>query len=163
MMPLPSPELILFSTAMGLIAIGLAGLALSRHLFRTVLALVISEAGANLMLVLAGYRWDSVAPIMTHLGAQPGMVDPVPQAMVLTAIVIGVGVQALAISILIRIRQLYGTLERSEVAERMQADIAAAAGTPRDISQEAPLGERPLPPLPSLSQADGAEAQGGKS
>jgi multisubunit Na+/H+ antiporter MnhC subunit len=148
MIPFPTPELILFTTALGLIAIGLAGLALSRHLFRVVLALVIAEAGANLMLVLAGYRWHAAAPILTHLGEQPPMVDPVPQAMVLTAIVIGVGVQALAVSILIRIRQKYGTLERSAVAERMQAEIAASAGTPRDISQEAPLGERPLPPLP---------------
>jgi multisubunit Na+/H+ antiporter MnhC subunit len=159
MIPLPNPELILFTTALGLVAIGLAGLALSRHLFRTVLALVIAEAGANLMLVLAGYRWDAVAPIMTHLGEQPVMVDPVPQAMVLTAIVIGVGVQALAVSILIRIRQLYGTLERSAVAETMSAEIAASAGTARDISQEAPLGQRPLPPLPGTV----SEASGGKS
>jgi multisubunit Na+/H+ antiporter MnhC subunit len=159
MIPLPSPELILFTTAMGLITIGLAGLALSRHLFRMVLALVIAEAGANLMLILAGYRWEAVAPILTSAAPPPAMVDPVPQAMVLTAIVIGVGVQALAVSILIRIRQQYGSLDRSVVAERMQAEIAASAGTPRDVSQEAPLGERPLPPLPGAA----AEAPGGES
>lgn len=159
MIPLPAPELILFATAMGLIAIGLAGLVLSRHLFRMVLALVIAESGANLMLVLAGYRWDAVAPILTSLGEHPIMVDPVPQAMVLTAIVIGVGVQALAISILIRIRQHYGTLERGAVAERMDAEIAASAGIPRDVSQEGPLGERPLPPLPGAT----LHARGGRS
>jgi multisubunit Na+/H+ antiporter MnhC subunit len=159
MMPLPSPEFILFTTALGLVAIGIAGLALSRHLFRMVLALVIAEAGANLMLVLAGYRWDAVAPILTSVAGTPAMVDPVPQAMVLTAIVIGVGIQALAVSLLIRIRQRYGSLERSLVAERMQAEIAATAGTPRNVSQEAPLGERPLPPLPGTT----SEAQGGGS
>ena len=158
MITLPSPELILFTTALGLVAIGLAGLALARHLFRVVLALVIAEAGANLLLVLAGYRWDAVAPILTHLGEQPPMVDPVPQAMVLTAIVIGVGVQALAVSILIRVRQHYGTLERSEVAEKMAAEIAATAGTPRNVSQEAPLGERPLPPLPEAVQTRGGQS-----
>lgn len=154
-MTLPSPELILFSTALGLIAIGLAGLATSRHLFRMVLALVIAEAGANLMLVLAGYRWDAVAPILTHPGAHPPMVDPVPQAMVLTAIVIGVGIQALAVSVLIRLRQRYGTLERGEVAERMSAEIAATAGSSREVSQEAPSGERPLSPTPISMQTQG--------
>ncbi len=163
MIPLPDPELILFSTALGLVAIGLAGLALSQHLFRVVLALVIAESGANLLLVLAGYRWDAVAPIITSLGEHPPMVDPVPQAMVLTAIVIGVGVQALAVSVLIRIRQHYGTLARSEVAERMAAEIAATAGTPRDVSQEAPLGGRPLPPLPAQARATAFEAREGKS
>jgi multisubunit Na+/H+ antiporter MnhC subunit len=150
-MPLPDPQLILFGAALGLIAIGLAGLALARHLFRVVLALVIAEAGANLMLVIAGYRWDAAAPIITSHPLYPAMVDPVPQAMVLTAIVIGVGVQALAVSILIRIRQRYGTLERGAVAERMDAEIAAAAGSVRDVSQDAPLGERPLPPLPGAT------------
>ncbi|MCU7935900.1 MAG: sodium:proton antiporter [Candidatus Thiodiazotropha sp. (ex Dulcina madagascariensis)] len=149
MIPALTPELILYATAIGLTTIGLAGVVLSVHLFRMVLSLVIAEAGVNLMLVLAGYRWDAVAPILTSLGEQPAMVDPVPQAMVLTAIVIGVGVQALAVSILIRIRQRYATLDRWEVAERMDADIAATAGTPRDVSQEAPLGERPLPPMPA--------------
>ncbi|MEW8026424.1 MAG: sodium:proton antiporter [Candidatus Thiodiazotropha sp.] len=143
------PELILYTTAIGLIAIGLAGVVISSHLFRMVLALVIAEAGANLMLILAGYRWDSVAPILTTLAEPATMVDPVPQALVLTAIVIGVGIQALAVSLLIRIRQRYATLDRKEVAERMDSDIAASLGGARDVSQEAPLGERPLPPVPA--------------
>ncbi len=154
-----SLELVLHATALGLILIGLAGLVLSRHLFRMVLALVIAEAGANLMLVLAGYRWDAVAPIITHVAEQPKMVDPVPQAMVLTAIVIGVGVQALAVSILIRVRQRYASLNRDRVAERMDAEIAATAGIRRDVSQDAPLGERPLPPLPAQAR----DAQGGEA
>jgi multisubunit Na+/H+ antiporter MnhC subunit len=151
MIPLPDPQLILYTTAIGLIAIGLAGVVLSTHMFRMVLALVIAEAGANLMLVLAGYRWDAVAPILTTQGQPPVMVDPVPQALVLTAIVIGVGVQALAVTILIRIRQRFATLDRKTAAERMDAEIAATLGSSRDISQEAPLGERPLPPIPEKS------------
>ncbi|MCU7843028.1 MAG: sodium:proton antiporter [Candidatus Thiodiazotropha sp. (ex Monitilora ramsayi)] len=153
MTPTIDLELILYITALGLISIGLAGVVLSQHLFRMVLALVIAEAGANLMLVLAGYRWDAVAPILTSLGEHPQMVDPVPQAMVLTAIVIGVGIQALAVSILIRIRQRFGTLDRHEVAAHMDAEIAQIAGTSRDMSQESPLGERPLPPLPGTPAA----------
>jgi len=143
----PGLPWILAGAALGLITIGLAGMALSRHLFRMVLALAVAEAGVNLLLVIAGYRWEAVAPILDPLGGPVSMVDPVPQAMVLTAIVIGVGVQALAVGLLIRIRQHYGTLERSEVAERLDAEIAASAGTSRDVSQEAPLGTRPLPPL----------------
>ncbi|MCU7931732.1 MAG: sodium:proton antiporter [Candidatus Thiodiazotropha sp. (ex Codakia rugifera)] len=158
-MPDLTLELILYSTALGLVSIGLAGLVLSRHSFRRVLALVIAEAGANLMLVLAGYRWDAVAPIVTTLGKQPQMVDPVPQAMVLTAIVIGVGIQALAVSILIRIHQRYHTLDRNEMAELMDAEIAATAGTARDVSQESPLGERPIPPITGSA----VQARGGRS
>ncbi|MCG7869635.1 MAG: cation:proton antiporter subunit C [Candidatus Thiodiazotropha taylori] len=157
MIPGVTLELILYVTALGLVIIGLAGVVLSSHLFRMVLALVIAEAGANLMLVLSGYRWDAVAPILMQRAEQPVMVDPVPQAMVLTAIVIGVGIQALAVSILIRIRQRYGNLQRRDVAEKMDAEIASSAGIRRDISQDAPLGERPLSPLPAHT----AESRGG--
>lgn len=157
MIPGVTLELILFTTALGLVVIGLSGVVLSKHMFRMVLALVIAEAGANLLLVLSGYRWDAVAPILTQRADQPLMVDPVPQAMVLTAIVIGVGVQALAVSILIRIRQRYATLDRRTVAEKMDAEIATSAGISRDISQDEPLGARPISPVPAAT----AQSRGG--
>jgi multisubunit Na+/H+ antiporter MnhC subunit len=153
MISLFNPELILYITAIGLIAIGLAGVVMSSHLFRMVLALVIAEAGANLMLVLAGYRWEAVAPVLTSLAEPAAMVDPVPQALALTAIVIGVGIQALVVTLLVRIRQRYATLDRKEAAERMDSEIAASQGAARDVSQEAPMGERPLPTMP-IDQAN---------
>jgi len=137
--------LVFFIGAIGLSAIGIAGLVLSNHLFRMVLALAIAEAGANLLLILAGYRWDAVAPILVEGAVVGPMVDPVPQAMVLTAIVIGVGVQALALTLVIRIRQRYGTLDMQEARRRMQADLDTAAGVIPARSQERPAGERPLP------------------
>ncbi|WP_081417738.1 sodium:proton antiporter [endosymbiont of Riftia pachyptila] len=137
-----SLDLILYSGALGLIVIGLAGMVLSRHLFRVVLALAIAEAGANLLLVLAGYRWDAVAPILSGAQAPASMVDPVPQAMVLTAIVIGVGIQALAVSLLVKIRHSFGTLERSEVAAGMDEAIAVSAAVPLLGSREKPAGGR---------------------
>ncbi len=137
--------MVLFGGAVGLVALGIAGLVLSNHLYRMVLALAIAEAGANLLLVLAGYRSGAIAPIVTgQLGAP--MVDPVPQALVLTAIVIGVGVQALAISLIVRVRNAYGTLDMHEVRLRMEADLADAADIGPPSSQERPAGERHLPP-----------------
>ena len=132
----------LYAAAIGLVVIGAVGMAVSRHGFRVVLALVIAESGANLLLVLAGFRWDALAPILD--GAAGPMVDPVPQAMVLTAIVIGVGVQALALSLLIRVYRAYGTLDMAEIRRRMRADINHAAGLGPETGGDAPEGERPL-------------------
>ncbi len=141
----PSIGLVFFVGAVGLVVIGIAGMVLARHLFRMVLALAIAEAGANLLLILAGYRWDAVAPILGAAADTRPMVDPVPQAMVLTAIVIGVGVQALALSLVIRVRQRYGTLDMQLVRQRMQDELDAQAGVRPPRSQERPAGERPLP------------------
>ena len=141
-----SLELILYSGAIGLVAIGAAGMALSNHLFRMILALAIAEAGANLLLLLAGYRWDAAAPILLGGVASGPMVDPVPQAMVLTAIVIGVGIQALAVALLLRVHRAYGTLDVRELGVRMEQEFGVAGGIEPSGSREAPAGGRPLPP-----------------
>lgn len=130
---MPDPAAILLAGAVGLLIIGLGGMILSNHLFRMVLALAIAEAGANLMLVIAGYRWDAVAPIVTNVGEQVAMVDPVPQAMVLTAIVIGVGVQALALTMVIRIKHTYGTLNMRELKTRLEQDFDIATADRRSV------------------------------
>jgi len=153
MMAYLSFEMILYSCAIGLLAIGAFGLVASRNLFRMVLALVIAEAGVNLLLVLAGYRPDGVAPILGVPQPSPEtgldtatMVDPIPQVLVLTAIVIGVGVQALAVSVLLKLYQAYGTLDVRALREQFELDVAKAAGVAPSGSLEAPAGKRPLPP-----------------
>ncbi len=148
--PLNPPDLItvLVAGGVGLLAIGAVGMAVSRHLLRLVLALGLAEAGGNLLLVLAGYRWDAVAPILTgealvHLEAAAPMVDPIPQALVLTSIVIGVGVQALAVALMIRIKAAYGTLDIRELKVLVERDICVAAAIAPPQSAEPPA--QPLP------------------
>jgi len=139
-MNLNPPDLIVILTAggVGLVAIGAVGLAVSRHLLRLVLALGIAESGGNLLLVLAGYRWDAVAPILTGEAVTRPMVDPVPQALVLTSIVIGVGVQALAVALMIRIKEAYGTLDIRELKARVELDICGEAGITPPQSSDSP-------------------------
>ncbi|MBU1191753.1 MAG: NADH-quinone oxidoreductase subunit K [Gammaproteobacteria bacterium] len=152
-------DLILYTGAFGLIVIGAAGIVLAHHLFRVILALAIAEAGANLLLVLSGYRWDAIAPILSGSESAAPMVDPVPQAMVLTAIVIGVGVQALAVGLAMQVKKTYGTLDMSAIRQRLEADIAGTAGIATTGSQDAPLGERPLPPADAVPVTPGSSAR----
>jgi multisubunit Na+/H+ antiporter MnhC subunit len=126
------------AASLGLIAIGIGGVILSRNLFRIVLALSIAEAGGNLLLVLIGFRHDAIAPIIEPGRALTTMVDSIPQAMVLTSIVIGAGVQALALALAIRARASYGTLDMGIMRARMEADINRVAGAEPAASLHAP-------------------------
>lgn len=146
-------ETVVYAGAIGLVAIGALGLVLCNHLFRMLLALGIAESGANLLLILTGFRPDATAPIIGYGPVGASMVDPLPQVLVLTAIVIGVGVQAMAVSMLVRVYRAYGTLEMSELRRRMELDISAAAGIRAPSSAQSPAGERPLPPVPAYRPA----------
>ena len=150
---------LMYIGAIGLIIIGITGVVLLRDLFRMILALVMAEAGANLLLVIAGYRFDAIAPILGNAGnwsafPDTAMVDPVPQAMVLTAIVIGVGIQALALALVVRIYQRYQSLDMGEVHQRLLDDIHQVGEVADLISDEKPAGERPISPTPVMSRSD---------
>ena len=130
--------LILYVAAFGLILIGSAGIVLSSHLVRIIFGIALLEAGANLLLLLATYREGAAAPIIVDGHVPLTMADPVPQALVLTAIVIGVGILALALSLALRVQRAYGTLDMREVRRRLEQDIAEEAGIDMPSSGDAP-------------------------
>lgn len=95
-------NLIFHIAAFGLILIGSAGIVLSTHLVRIIFGIALLEAGANLLLLLATYREGSSAPIIVDGHIPVIMADPVPQALVLTAIVIGFGMTAFLVVLALR-------------------------------------------------------------
>ena len=102
-----------------LFLVGLYGVLSQKNLIKLIIALAIMEYAVNLLLIMVGYRKDGKAPIMESGTALDkfvsGAVDPLPQAMVLTAIVISLAVLALAIAIAMRLYQKYGTYDITEI------------------------------------------------
>ncbi|MCD6222739.1 MAG: NADH-quinone oxidoreductase subunit K [Thermoplasmata archaeon] len=97
-----------FITVALLIAIGLYAVMFKRNLIKIAIGITIIESGVNLFLITLGYRKGGVAPIYTNLpsGVTPQqMVLPVPQALTLTSIVIGVAVLALMLSFIMKMYQ----------------------------------------------------------
>ena len=108
-----------FYTVVALILIGLYAMLFKRNLIKIAIGLTILESGVNLFLITLGYRKEGVAPIYTNLPSgidiPDKMVLPVPQALTLTSIVIGVAVLALVLSIIMMIYRHYGTLDSRKV------------------------------------------------
>ena len=103
-----------YLAVVGLILIGLYTLVFKRNLIKMVIGITLIESGVNLFLITLGYRESSTAPIYT---ISPGgiMSLPVPQALTLTSIVIGVAVLALMLSLVIQIYRHYKTLDAEKV------------------------------------------------
>ncbi len=100
-----------------LIAIGLYALMAKKNLIKMILGITFLDSGVNLLLISLGYINGGTAPILLN-GVKPGeVVDPLPQALVLTNIVIGVSVTALALSVVIRVYKHYKTLNSDKVRD----------------------------------------------
>ncbi len=97
-----------------LICIGIYAVGTKRNLIKIVIGFTLIEYGVNLFFVMVGYKKGALAPII-----QPGKaahyVDPIPQALILTAIVIGLGVTALMVALCIRLYAKYGTFDIREI------------------------------------------------
>ncbi|MDP3143045.1 MAG: sodium:proton antiporter [Candidatus Omnitrophota bacterium] len=98
-----------------LFCIGLYGVLRKRNLVKIIIGLGIIEYSLKLFFVLLGYRVHGRVPSAAQDQNILNMVDPLPQALVLTSIVIGLGVTALVISIAIRIYDKYGTFDITKI------------------------------------------------
>lgn len=105
--------------AFGLIFIGLYIILAKHNLIKVIIGLNLLDTGVNLFLISVGYIKQGTAPIFSRPEVETSrMVDPVPQALVLTAIVIGVAVLGLALSLAIKLYQHYGTLDLRKIKEQ---------------------------------------------
>lgn len=98
-----------------LFVVGLYGVLVKRNLIKMIIGLIIMEYAVFFFFTLVGYREDAAAPIITKGFEKALFVDPLPQALVLTAIVIGLATTALIVSIAVRIYEKYGTFDIREI------------------------------------------------
>lgn len=95
-----------------LIVIGAWGMLTQRNMMKIVIGFSIIDTGVHLMIVSVGYVIGGAAPILdAEVPTAARFVDPVPSALVLTAIVIGLAVTALMLSYVVRLARTRGTLE----------------------------------------------------
>jgi multicomponent Na+:H+ antiporter subunit C len=114
-------DMLPYLLAFVLLVVGLYAIVGKRNVIKVIVGVLILDYAANLLLVLVGYRpggegGEAVAPILTG-GAEAApelaarAVDPLPQAMVLTSIVIGLSVAALVVALAVRLYDKYGTFD----------------------------------------------------
>lgn len=103
-------------TAIIMMMLGLYGILTNRNVIKIIISLNILEIGLNIFIISVGYVNGGIAPILTSSTVDnPTFVDPLPQALVLTAIVIGVGTTALGLSLAKKMYQKYGTFNIDEM------------------------------------------------
>jgi multicomponent Na+:H+ antiporter subunit C len=112
---------ILLTTGFLLILIGLWGMLTHRNILRIIIGFSLIDTGMHIVLVATGYITGGTAPIIDEaLGAADAArraVDPIPAALVVTAIVIGFSVTAIMLSFAIRLHATRKTLSIDALTE----------------------------------------------
>jgi len=112
-------DMLPYLLAMVLVGVGVYAITCKKNLIKVIVGLIVLDYAVNLFLVLQGYRHGGRAPILAKGEAVSefvgNSVDPLPQAMILTSIVIGLGVVALMVAIALRIHEKYGTFDLSKI------------------------------------------------
>jgi multicomponent Na+:H+ antiporter subunit C len=114
-------SLIVLCSGLGLILIGLWGMLTQRNMIRMIIGFSLTDTGIHMVMVSIGYITAGTAPIINDAvpmsEAVNMVVDPVPSALVLTAIVIGLGVTAVMLAFVVRIYKARKTLMIDECTE----------------------------------------------
>ncbi len=109
----------IYLLAFAVLLVGLYVVVAKKNIIKIIVGVLIIHYAVNLLLVLVGYRSGGTAPILspgqTAADLAETGVDPLPQAMVLTSIVIGLGITALMVSMAIRLHQKYSTFDMNRI------------------------------------------------
>ena len=89
--------------------LGLYGALTQRNIIKTIISVNIMDIAAIAFFMLANYSQSAKPPISSTMPEQ--MADPMPQALMITAIVIGVSVTAMCLAMFMRVAYRYDTAD----------------------------------------------------
>jgi multicomponent Na+:H+ antiporter subunit C len=98
---------------------GFFGIIFKKNLVMKIISMDIMSTGVIAYYVLVSSRSGLFTPIITD-GEKPDYADPVPQAVILTAIVIGFSIQALMLVGVMKLAKNNPTLETTAIEENNQ-------------------------------------------
>ena len=104
--------------AVALFFIGLYGAMTQRNIMKTIMSVGIMDTGAIIFIMMANRPDGALPPV--HGGDVELMADPVPQALMITAIVIGVSVVAMCLAMYMRVAYRYRSADWHILIHRIE-------------------------------------------
>ena len=103
-----------------LFCVGLYAVAVKKNLIKIIVGLSIMGYAVNLLFIVSGYKHNAAYPFLTRENVALGqtninMVDPLPQALVLISIIIGLAITIILVSIAIHLYEKYKTFDITEI------------------------------------------------
>ena len=110
-----------YALAAVLLLIGLYGMLVKTNLARKLMAMNVMQVAVIVFFISLAVRSDGTPPIeIAHGAADAAYANPLPHALMLTAIVVSVSTTGVALALLIRIHRRFRTLDEPELLDRLR-------------------------------------------
>jgi multicomponent Na+:H+ antiporter subunit C len=106
-----------------LLMIGMYGMTLKRNLVKKLIGMTIFQAAIILFYISSSVKAGATVPIFSENlanGDPSNYINPLPHALMLTAIVVGVATVGVAFALLVLIHKRFNTLDENELIEKMK-------------------------------------------
>ena len=103
-----------------LLMVGFYAVVAKVNLIKKLIGLSIFQSAVFLLYITMSKVSGGTAPIFSEQISDVLYSNPLPQVLILTAIVVGVATTSLALALIVRIREAYGTIEEDEIQDQDQ-------------------------------------------
>lgn len=100
-----------------LLMIGLYCILARTNIIKSLIGLMIFQSAVFLLYISMDKIDGGTAPIIQESVENQIFANPLPQVLILTAIVVGISTTALALAVTVRIKEAYGTIEEDKIQE----------------------------------------------
>lgn len=109
----------LYTLVMILFFLGVYGMVLSKNYMKKLMAMNVMQVAVIYFYLCFAQKDGAMIPIQNGITTDPSMyINPLPHGLMLTAIVVSLGTTGVAIALLMRIKDIYGSVEEVEVLRR---------------------------------------------
>ena len=109
----------IYSLVMILFFLGVYGMVLSKNYMKKLMAMNVMQVAVIFFYLCFAQKDGAMSPIQNGITTDPNAyIHPLPHGLMLTAIVVSLGTTGVAIALLMRIKEIYGSVEEVEVLRR---------------------------------------------
>ena len=109
----------IYSLVLILLFLGLYGMIVSNNYMKKMMAMNVMQVAVIFFYLCFAQKDGGMIPILNGITTDPNAyINPLPHALMLTAIVVSLGTTGVALALLMRIKEAYGSVEEDEVLRR---------------------------------------------
>ncbi len=104
-----------------LLSLGVAGMIVCNNYMKKLICMNIMQVAVIFFFLCLGQKNGGTIPVAVGEAVKASeYINPLPHGLMLTAIVVSLGTTGVGLSLLLRIREKYGTVEEDEIIRREQ-------------------------------------------